>query len=200
MVSILGIVIFVLNVITLYYDYIIMSFVLLILDVVDFRLEFDDFNFMKNKIFYIYYFSRYLLLIIVYEVALNTNILNTNNTVLLSLIMPIVFISVFQNIVVQFGGEEKIDLQDNFIKFREKVVLSLYRIDMTNKAKLKQKILDTDISLNDLLNEYRFYTTNAQYFDFLRNITNFDIQEQKIRCIEKIYAVGGEEALLSIGS
>src|SRR5947209_617321 len=79
-------------------------------DTVDLYTEVKRLDFLTVNTFWVYYLARIGFTLATLGVIIALNLVNVSNQFILAVLVPLVFVTLLQNLIVHFGGEKGINL------------------------------------------------------------------------------------------
>jgi len=180
----------------LYYLFILV--VLIAWDSLDFYIEIHDFSFFRSRIFGFYFVIRAFFSIVLMELALLSGLVNVDSKVVLSFVTPLIISTLVQNLVVNIGGEPKIDISKLFSEFRDRIIFDIKREaiieEEKEKIKLEQRLYDSEISTDDIAGACEAYELPDTFKKFKARIGKYSPSRQRREYVRQLIGSGGTYA------
>ena len=170
----------------LYYLFILI--VLIAWDSLDFYLEKGNFIFSRSRIFGFYFVIRAFFAIVLMEITLISGLASSDNKIVLSFISPLAISTLLQNLVVNIGGNTKIDVSKLFGEFRERILFDIDNREniksMHKKLILQKRLVESKISTEKIVSSLHFYHTPDELKEFEAKIDKLSPEKQRLEYVK----------------
>lgn len=159
--------------------YLVVCIVLLFWDLIDFYVELHEISFLRTPTFGIYYFVRVFFSISTMEINSALNIVNAPNKYVIAFVIPIVFTTVLQNLVVNIAGEDQVNIKDLFTRFRKVVISGLTKYFDAAQVKMKIQLLRSGIDTHALQQECQFILSPEEFANLEKGLAGKPDEEKR---------------------
>ena len=146
--------------------------------------ELRTLDFFRVRTFWVYYTSRLGFSIAILEATIALGLISISNPLVLAFVIPLIFVTLLQNLVVQIGGEKGVNFGEVFTNFRQAAIDGLFLRAKGAKAALKSQLLQSRATDAELRTECTLLSTPEEFGDFDKTV-----QQQPDDQAKRVYYV-----------